>query len=77
MPTQCLKTICLCGCILFISFHVTPRGSVLPLQGEVLPPRAPDLVLVTSFLQEILESSNRIGNRLRYVAGLSCQTCLP
>lgn len=77
MPTQCLKTICLCGCILFIPFDVAPRGSVLPLQGEVLLPRAPDLVLVTSFLQGVLESSNRIGNRLRYVAGPSCQTCLP
>lgn len=34
-------------------------------------------VLVTSFPQRILENSNKIRNRLRYAAGLSCETCLP
>lgn len=70
MPTQCLETICLCCCVLFISLNVTPKGSILPSR------KAPALVLVTPFLQRILESSNRIGSELRCM-GLSCQNCLP
>lgn len=34
-------------------------------------------ILVTSFLQRILENSNKIRNKLRCAAGLSCETCLP
>lgn len=45
------------------------------LRGKRESSRGP--ILVTSFLQRILENSNKIRNRLRYVAGLSPETCLP
>lgn len=54
---------------------VRHRHSGCCFRGKGGSSRGP--VLVTSFLQRILESSNKIRNRLRYAAGLSCETCLP